>query len=158
MTDLTRFVGLDVHKKTISVALVEGEAGVAVRFYGTIANTPETVRTLCRKLSKDGQQLHFCYEGGAVRLRCTAAAHAAGAPLRRGGAGADPAQSRRPGEDGSAGCDDAGADATGWTADRGVGAGRGARSDAGPGAVAFAGDARPAQGAPAAAEFPFTSP
>ena len=64
MTDLTLFVGLDVHKKTISVALVDGAAGVAVRFYGTIANTPETVRTLCRKLSKDGQQLHFCYEAG----------------------------------------------------------------------------------------------
>ena len=40
MTDLTLFVGLDVHKKTISVALVEGAAGAAVRFYGTIANTP----------------------------------------------------------------------------------------------------------------------
>ncbi len=64
MTDLTLFVGLDLHKKTISVALVEGAAGAAVRFYGTIANTPETVRTLCRKLSKDGQQLHFCYEAG----------------------------------------------------------------------------------------------
>src|SRR5713101_7325759 len=64
MTDLTLFVGLDLHKKTISVALVEGAAGAAVRFYGTIANTPETVRTICRKLSKDGQQLHFCYEAG----------------------------------------------------------------------------------------------
>ena len=64
MTDLTLFVGLDVHKKTISVALVESSAGAAVRFYGTITNTLETVRNLCRKLSKDGQQLHFCYEAG----------------------------------------------------------------------------------------------
>ena len=64
MTDLTLFVGLDVHKKTISVAMVEAAAGAAVRFYGTIANTPETVRSLCRKLSRDGQQLHFCYEAG----------------------------------------------------------------------------------------------
>ncbi len=54
MTDFTLFVGLDVHKKTISVAMVEAAAGAAVRFYGTIANTPETLRTLCKKLSKEG--------------------------------------------------------------------------------------------------------
>ena len=69
MTDLTLFVGLDVHKKTISVAMVEGAAGAAVRFYGTIANTLETVRSLCRKLSKDGQQRHFCYEDGVIPAR-----------------------------------------------------------------------------------------
>src|SRR6266849_2167563 len=83
MTDLTLFVGLDVHKKTISVALVEGEEGVAVRFYGTIANTPETVRTLCRKLSKDGQQLHFCYEAGSCGYGGDDALWAAGGIDRR---------------------------------------------------------------------------
>src|SRR5438067_64981 len=64
MTDLTLFVGLDVHKKTISVAMVEATAGAEVRFYGTIANTPDAIRGLCKKLTKDGQQLHFCYEAG----------------------------------------------------------------------------------------------
>src|SRR4051795_1698160 len=64
MTDLTLFVGLDVHKKTISVAMVEAPAGAEVRFYGTIANTPDAIRGLCKKLTKDGQQLHFCYEAG----------------------------------------------------------------------------------------------
>jgi transposase len=64
MTDLTLFVGLDVHKKTISVAMVEATTGAEVRFYGTIANTPDTIRGLCKKLTKDGQQLHFCYEAG----------------------------------------------------------------------------------------------
>src|SRR5712691_4694786 len=64
MTELTLFIGLDVHKKTISVAVVEAAAGAAVRFYGTIANTPDSVRTLCKKLSRDGQQQHFCYEAG----------------------------------------------------------------------------------------------
>jgi hypothetical protein len=52
---------LDVHKKTISGVVVEPGAGAAVRFYGTIANTPDSVRALCRKLSRDGQQLHFAY-------------------------------------------------------------------------------------------------
>ena len=64
MTDLTLFVGLDVHKKTISVAMAEATAGAEVRFYGTIANMPDTIRGLCKKLTKDGQQLHFCYEAG----------------------------------------------------------------------------------------------
>src|SRR3954452_14352522 len=67
MTDLTLFVGLDVHKKTISVAMVEATAGAEVRFYGTIANTPDAIRGLCKKLTKDGQQLHFCYEAGPCR-------------------------------------------------------------------------------------------
>lgn len=35
MTDNTLFVGLDVHKKTIAVALIEASAGAEVRFYGT---------------------------------------------------------------------------------------------------------------------------
>jgi transposase len=64
MTDLTLFVGLDVHKKTISAAMVEVAAGAEVHFYGTIANTPDSVRGLCRKLTRDGQQLHFAYEDG----------------------------------------------------------------------------------------------
>ena len=46
MTDLTLFIGLDVHKKTISVAMVEATTGAEVRFYGTIANTPDTIRGL----------------------------------------------------------------------------------------------------------------
>lgn len=58
------FVGTDVHKKTISVAVVESAAGAQVRFYSTMANTPDTVRILCKKLSKDGHALHFCYEAG----------------------------------------------------------------------------------------------
>jgi hypothetical protein len=69
MTELMLFVGLDIHKKTISVAMVEGSPGATVRFYGTIANTPDSLRTLCRKLSRDGQQLHFCYEDGVIPAR-----------------------------------------------------------------------------------------
>jgi transposase len=47
MGDLTLFVGLDVHKKTISVAMVEAAAGAEVRFYGMIAHTPDIIRALC---------------------------------------------------------------------------------------------------------------
>ena len=52
MTETTIFVGLDVHKKTIAVATVEGRASADVRFHGTIANTPEAIRSLLRKLNR----------------------------------------------------------------------------------------------------------
>ena len=64
MVEHTLFLGLDVHKKTISVATVEGAAGAEVRFYGTIENTPEALRRLSKKLSQGGRQLHCCYEAG----------------------------------------------------------------------------------------------
>ena len=46
------------------MALIDAAASATVRFYGTIANTPDALRGLCKKLSKDGQALHFCYEAG----------------------------------------------------------------------------------------------
>ena len=67
--------------------------------------------------------------------------------------GAAPAQGRRQGEDRPARRDDAGADAARRAADV-LGAGRSTRGDAGPGAVAGAGDAGFAQDAPATAELP----
>jgi hypothetical protein len=35
---------LDVHKKTIAVALAEATAGAEVLLFGLIANTPDTLR------------------------------------------------------------------------------------------------------------------
>ena len=64
MVEHTLFLGLDVHKKTISVATVEDRAGAEVRFYGTIENTPDALRKLSKKLSQAGQHLHACYEAG----------------------------------------------------------------------------------------------
>ena len=66
MEEITTFVGLDVHKKTIAVATVEGRASADVRFLGTIANTPEAIRSLLRKLGKGGQRLHLAYEAGPL--------------------------------------------------------------------------------------------
>ena len=66
MNDTTNFVGLDVHKKTIAVATVEGRVSADVRFYGTIANTPVAIRSLLRKLGKGGQRLHLAYEAGPM--------------------------------------------------------------------------------------------
>jgi len=64
MADPTIYVGLDVHKQTIAVAMAPATAGAACSYYGAIANTPEALRKLCKRLSVGGQVLHFCYEAG----------------------------------------------------------------------------------------------
>ncbi len=61
MARITRFVGMDVHAATISVAVAE--KGGEVRSIGTIPNRPDSVRKLLRKLGSP-EQLHACYEAG----------------------------------------------------------------------------------------------
>ena len=58
------FVGLDVHKSSISVAVAEGDVRRAARFMGQIANTPGALSKLAKKLARKGQRLRFCYEAG----------------------------------------------------------------------------------------------
>lgn len=58
----TLFVGLDVHKMSISVTTAEDGREGAVRFCGEVANTPEQVRKLAERLSRSGDRLEFCYE------------------------------------------------------------------------------------------------
>ena len=60
----TLFVGLDVHKLSISVTTAEDGRDGAVRFCGEVANTPEQVRKLSDRLSRPGNRLEFCYEAG----------------------------------------------------------------------------------------------
>jgi transposase len=59
------YVGLDVHKESIAVALAEpGRAEPVYR--GEIANKPKSIEKLIAKLSEayDGALLQFCYEAG----------------------------------------------------------------------------------------------
>jgi transposase len=58
------FVGLDVSKLKISVAVAEAGRGGEVRFYGDISASPQVVAAMMRKLVKPGVKLHFCYEAG----------------------------------------------------------------------------------------------
>jgi len=59
------YIGLDVHKETIAVAVAEPGRGEPI-YRGEIANTPKKVAKLIVKLSEayDGGVLLFCYEAG----------------------------------------------------------------------------------------------
>jgi transposase len=58
------FIGLDVHKATISVAIAQGELGGEVRHRGSVPHGPDHIRKLVEKLAVGGARLHFCYEAG----------------------------------------------------------------------------------------------
>jgi transposase len=58
------YVGLDVHKKSIEVALAEGGPGDETRRYGRIDGEPGALDKVVRKLVSTGKQLRFVYEAG----------------------------------------------------------------------------------------------
>jgi len=61
MKNKVRFLGLDVHAETITVAIAEPDG--EVRSLGTIANRAESIRKLVKKLGSV-EQLKACYEAG----------------------------------------------------------------------------------------------
>lgn len=60
----TRFVGLDIHKERISIAVAESGRSGALEYLGEIANDPGAIRKLCERLGRPGTPLTFCYEAG----------------------------------------------------------------------------------------------
>ena len=61
MMEKLRFLGLDVHAGTITVAVAEADG--EVRSLGTIANREESIRKLIRKLGPV-EHLRACHEAG----------------------------------------------------------------------------------------------
>ena len=122
MADRITYVGLDVHKERIVVAVAE--AGCGAR-YASMAGS----RTRRRRWSVGcascggGHDPAVLLRSGAVRLWHSTATVAARARMRRGRALADPAQAGRPGQDRPAGCRQPGQAAPGGRADGGVGSG-----------------------------------
>ena len=58
------YVGLDVHKKTIDVAIAPGRSNGKVRSYGKIDSTIDALNKLIKKLEDGDKQLRFVYEAG----------------------------------------------------------------------------------------------
>lgn len=58
------FIGLDVHKATISLAVPQGERGAVVRHSGTVPHRPDHIRKRVEKLDAGASRLHFSYEAG----------------------------------------------------------------------------------------------
>ncbi len=58
-----RFIGLDVHKDFITVAVADERCGEANSF-GEISNTSAAVSKLARRLGREGHNLCFVYEAG----------------------------------------------------------------------------------------------
>ena len=77
--ELITYVGLDVHKDTIAVAIAEEGKRGEVREHGKIANIPAALTKLASKLTRGGRALKFCYEAGpcgyGIQRQLSAAGH-----------------------------------------------------------------------------------
>ena len=64
MKDSIIFIGLDVHKDTIDIAIAESNGSKEVRHYGKIDGDLAALDKAVRKLQSKGSELRFVYEAG----------------------------------------------------------------------------------------------
>lgn len=63
MLNYSKYIGMDVHKDTISVAIAQA-GQEEPRFYGRIPNSPPAIGKLLKKVCPGGEAMLFCYEAG----------------------------------------------------------------------------------------------
>jgi transposase len=63
MNKRVHYIGLDVHKETIAVAIAP-EGDTEVRDYGIIGGTLDALDKVIKKLQQPGVELRFVYEAG----------------------------------------------------------------------------------------------
>lgn len=61
---MNAYVGLDVHKESISVAIADGHRDGEVRFWGTLPNDPDALQRVVNGLCGRYQKIEFVYEAG----------------------------------------------------------------------------------------------
>ncbi len=69
MTDYSTFIGMDVHKNSIDIAIAQSGRKGQVLHYGKIDGTLSALDKVVRKLVSRGSRLHFVYEAGPCGYR-----------------------------------------------------------------------------------------
>jgi transposase len=64
MKKYSTYVGLDVHKNSISIAIAEGRRQGEVRYYGSVNGTLASLDKVVKKIDKEENELYFVYEAG----------------------------------------------------------------------------------------------
>jgi len=64
MKNNNTFIGMDVHKNSINIAIAQQNRKGQVRYYGKIEGTLSALDKVVRKLVSKGDSLHFVYEAG----------------------------------------------------------------------------------------------